>query len=248
MKNFVLTAVVVLALAVGAQAAVIQNSDSVGSESSSGQAITGFSTDTDLLIVGIGGMMNSLTDLVEDVTFDGTSLTPVTDSFINDGGGWGQFAEFYYMTNPTGQGDVVWESSARCYGSVVAYAIDDVTIEDVVVATSAKADGLAGGAFSTSIETTAPSLLIDFLALDDPDAVTATSGQEIVMDTKTGDKLQVSSVMDVEAGTHTMGYTLEGDDDPGWAAHSVVAIVPEPATMSLLAIGGLGALLRRRRR
>ena len=77
--------------------------------------------------------------------------------------------------------------------------------------------------------------------------MTAASGQDTYLNFDNGKRRRVSSYKEVAAGTHTMAYALTGSDSPEWVAHSVIAIVPEPATMCLLAAGAAGMLLRRRK-
>ena len=49
---------------------------------------------------------------------------------------------------------------------------------------------------------------------------------------------------DTYTGINLFAYADQGD----WTIDNMTAVVPEPATMSLLALGGLGALIRRKRR
>ncbi len=126
----------------------------------------------------------------------------------------------------------------------MAYSIQGATISDV----TAEVNTLESSATSMESEIAASAsntILIDFITTDDADGITAQSGQTVLLDVD-GDQSTGSSYKIVSAGTNTMGWDFAAQND-GEGAHSVIAIVPEPATMSLLAIGGLGALLKRKR-
>jgi hypothetical protein len=66
----------------------------------------------------------------------------------------------------------------------------------------------------------------------------------------------LAAVLDAPGVYHAEGNEIDGDvrfyytkpSDPGNKYLGIVEIVPEPATMSLLIVGGLGVLARRRRR
>ena len=256
MKNFVLTAMVVLALAVGAQAAVIQSSDSAydGGSPLGTLTIADFDTDadTDLLLVALGGMFKNsgtLDTLITGPTFGTTTLTQLPGSYAQDGtGGWDQHVAWYYLENPGDvTADISYSSDSRVNGNagLVAYSIKGATLSGVSTAKSIMDS--SGTSMSTDITATANNtIVIDFITHDDAGGHTAHAGQTVLLDDD-GDTCLGSSHKTVDAGTHSMGWNFDSSND-GEGAHSVIAIVPEPATMSLLALGGLGALLRRRRR
>ncbi len=110
MKNLVLTAMVVLVLAVGAQAAVIESSAETSGgfgESGGSLTLTGFTTgaDTDLLLVALGGMFKNsgtLDTLITDgPKFGTTALTQLSSSYAQDGTvGWDQHTAWYYSGEP----------------------------------------------------------------------------------------------------------------------------------------------------
>jgi hypothetical protein len=255
MKNFVLAAMVVLVLAVGAQAAVIQNSGSVSGDGDplGTLTITDYvsAADTDLLLVAVGGMFKPDATLDSMVTagpmFGTTTLTQLENSYARDGGGWGQHVAWYYLETP---GDVTAdisfsaEESRATRAGIAAYSIKGATLEDITVEVNILTSG-AGSMATDIVASAGNTILIDFISTDDANGQNADASQTEVL-TTFKDASVSSSYKTVAAGTQTMSWDfVKSGTSEG--AHSVVAIVPEPATMSLLAIGGLGALLKRKR-
>ena len=245
-KYFPILCLAALSLAATAQAAVIiESSDGAAG----GLTVSGFETtaDTDLLLVGVGFMRKGdgtgpfLSEPVTDLTFNGTSLTPLTGSKAVDDS---MVTEFFVLANPgVVTGDIVVSTDGTVWGeSVAAYALDGDNIQ-ISIALNTLDQNVSQ--MSTDISTSAGALLIDMISTDDADGHTAWAGQTVVVD-KDGDKSQSSTYKTAVDGTNTMGYDFAATND-GEGAHTVLAIVPEPATMSLLALGGLAAVIRRRR-
>ena len=145
-------------------------------------------------------------------------------------------------------GDIITDGGSDHGRSIVAYAIKDATLADIT-ATSSIDDGSGDKptSWTTSINAQAGALLIDMLATDDADDHIAAAGQ-IEVFVRTGDKAQSSSYKDASSGSNDMTWSGFASDYNRELAHSVIAIVPEPATMGLLALGGMATVLRRRRK
>src|SRR6056297_1899737 len=119
MKNFVLTAMVVLALAVGAQAGMILGTSAAEDNS----VVHSTTADTDLLLVGYGLFGNSG---ISGVTFGTTDMTAVPGSDAVDSR---LETQFFYTLNPGEATDVTITGSASgdFNSAIVAYNIKGVT-------------------------------------------------------------------------------------------------------------------------
>ncbi len=108
-----------------------------------------------LLVVGISANSNN----VASVTFGGVPLTQAASSFYNND------AEFWYLKNPSGTGDVVVSMAGKTSAVVGAYAFSGVD-QSNPVPTTASNHNTAAGSPSISITTAYPnSFVLDLPAI-----------------------------------------------------------------------------------
>ena len=157
-----------------------------------------------LLVVGVDANNNN----VASVTFGGTQLTQATASFANND------AEFWYLTNPSGTGNIVVTMAGSTSAVVGAYSISGVDLTNPIP-TKAAHHSTVSGSPTISITTQYPnSLVLDLpsiyggVTLGSP---TGTQNWDLnIANEITGAS---SSMVQATAGTATLGWTASGAGD-----------------------------------
>jgi hypothetical protein len=191
---------------------------------------------------------------VNSMAYGGEDFAHLEDADANaTNDSYGPWSQVYYLVNPQG-GTNKFEytlNGGNRGESVILVSLYDCPGQAPAVF------GTDGGqkSDSTSVTATPPAdaemLLSGAVVRHKGNTFTATEGLTELMEQVNSygspDKHGAVSVVgykDVsESGATSVGWMMDSND----YAHSVIAIVPEPATMSLLALGGLVALRRRRK-
>ena len=242
-----------LTLAAGSASAAVSVVNSLGFKANSGTLSASFdTTGATKIVVFLTGEhgFNNTSGQVNDVTFDGVSLTRVVDRNPVASGTDTLYGDIWYMDAPA-SGNLTLSASVSSRGSWTAFAI------------SGAAAGVGDSGFSGSdtrsldLTTGANSLVLAAFNLGgsgnsasmngvSPDAPNlSTTYTTMVNSSWDGHMTAGGSV--VAAGTNSFSFT-GGNATGGFVTGiEILDAVPEPSTTALLGLGGLALILRRRK-
>ncbi len=198
---------------------------------------------------------NTVDTPVTGVTYGGSSMVYIGLSHVTDGGGWDVYTYLYGVASSSASGDVVasWlvDNSASDFDAVSVAATSWSGATGYTTVSPGTIDGdptQDGDTLTDSITTTGTDSMI-VAAFGWGSALTGTSSStstiQVQEDSSTFNNNSILSQAAAIAGDYDSSFSYTGGN-PRRASAISVELVPEPATVGMLGLGALVAILVRR--
>lgn len=259
MRHTIYVVLVVALLASLSQAGVVDTSAAIYLGSDTGTESMTVAGDADRIMVAFLCSRGNSGASVNSLTYADAAFTPIAGSEIASDlpGEWASKAQAFYLLNPAaGTNDLAYDVDTDNRGSGLVIVSISGAAQQAPTVFGTYADSADVLETTMTGTPTAAGMLVAGLSVEQDENADGSAGTNGL--TKLASFSQIDGggagwlniagaigVKDVSTSETTIGWTWTKD---GYHAHSVVEVadVPEPATMGLLALGGLVALKRRR--